>query len=206
MPTSEWMTGTEPIGLPSGTGPEPGERDPPYAPVHAPKVKENPHFVFRLDHDRAHDGSVKATPLRGGLRPAWTPPPPTRLPIRRRKPAKTTAALHNQDLTGPAPSWMTSSNVTGRNVSAFHNSVFSARGAALSVSNCVTRASRSARRASNRSSDTPRARGPTHQDQPRSAAGIENRRNNPDSHPGRRCTPAEGPAVHSQGRQWLRPG
>ncbi|QUQ67084.1 hypothetical protein JJ691_48160 [Kutzneria sp. CA-103260] len=39
------------------------------------------------------------------------------------------------------------------------NSVFSASSAAFSVSNCVTRASRSARRASNRSSDTPRAWG-----------------------------------------------
>jgi hypothetical protein len=80
-----------------------------HAPLSMPRtVKENPHFVFRLDHDRAHDGGVKATPLRGGLRPAWTPPPLTRLPAPRRKPAKQRQPQHNQDLTGPAPSWMTS--------------------------------------------------------------------------------------------------
>jgi hypothetical protein len=96
------MTGNRvPRPCPPAPARSPGERDP-------TPHKDNQSCFFRLDHDRAHDVGVKATPLRGGLRPAWTPPPHTRASTHwpETRP-KQRSSLKNKDLTGPAPSWMT---------------------------------------------------------------------------------------------------
>jgi len=55
----------------------------------------------------AHDAGVKAKPLRGGPRPAWTPTPHPRLPKPSRKTRNNLSQAPHQDLTGSAPSWMT---------------------------------------------------------------------------------------------------
>src|SRR5437762_13679748 len=94
------MTGTESLGLPSGTGPEPGERDHPHptppTPTGAPRLS-GPNMIARTTP------ASRPSPSRGGLRPAWTPTPHTRTSTHARKTRKTAPAHPNQDLTGPAP-------------------------------------------------------------------------------------------------------